>query len=87
MLEDAQGVLSSEGGFAVDEDVRLAIYVGSPGDGLVIGEVASIRLEDTFAKVQSRDDETTYMVPYDNLHSVAVRAPSGASAGRRAGFS
>ena len=85
MLEGASGVSASKDGFAMEDGGRLSIYVGR-GDSLVIGNVVGVSLDDSFAVFASKEDDTTYMVAYENLLAISVQPPTGAES-RRTGFS
>lgn len=86
MLDTATGVDRKGDQYTVSEGHRVSLYIGEPGQGMEVSEVASVKLLDTFCEVTSGEPRATYYVEYSSLQGLSVRAPTGAS-GRRAGFS
>ena len=86
MLEAAPGVERNGDAYTVADGYVVSVYIGDPGQGMEVSEVAGLRLQAAFCEATSREHSTVHFVEYSSLHGLCVRPPSGGG-GRRAGFS
>ena len=87
ILELAPGVTASKNRFEVAEHHRLTLYIGEPGQAMVVPEVAACVFEDGFLRVETRDTGTHLFFEYAAVHGVSDRPPAASAGARRAGFS
>lgn len=86
ILGRAPGVKHAKNRYEVSKDHRLTFYLGQPGRAMVVPDVASCALEETYLEIQSRDDGAVFFAMFDAVEAIAVR-PSSAPAEKRTGFS
>jgi len=87
MLELAPGVTASKNRYEVAEAHRLTLYIGEPGQAMIVPEVAVCVLEDHFLHIETRDTGTHLFFEYESVHGVSDRPPAGSTPPRRTGFS
>ncbi len=86
VFEKLEGVKkAADAGYEVPEELRVSMYLGTPGEGMVINQVETCRLGDTLLEVSSRESGTLFFIAYEDLRAVSCRVPKS-TAGRRTGF-
>jgi hypothetical protein len=85
ILSRAGGVKYEDGRFDVEKGHHVSIYVGQPGQAMVVSDVAGGKLEEGFVEIITRETRTTSFLAYDAVHAVSTRPPEEEEK-RRAGF-
>ncbi len=62
-----------------------SVYVGQPGQAMVVGDVVAITPEEEFVEIETKDTGARLFVTYDAIHGISDR-PTTPTAERRAGF-
>jgi len=86
LLSSAPGVQQTGDTFEVADGHHLTLYVGRPGQAMVVGEVTHGAFEDGILRVTTRPEGTLYWIELDALHGVALEPPAPERE-RRTGFS
>ena len=71
--------------FDVGAGHHVALYVGQPGQAMVIGDIGTLSLESDVLMAQTRETATAHYLAYDDVHALTHRAPERKQ-DRRAGF-
>ncbi len=85
VLEKADGLSTNGGSFEVEEEHALNLYLGQPGQAMVVRDVQKLEPMDAFLAVVTREPEATYYVEYAEVHALSTTPPEEKSE-RRAGF-
>jgi hypothetical protein len=86
ILGKAPGLKASKAHYEVSEDHRLSVFLGEPGQAMVLRDVASCELLDHCIALVSREDGAITYLTYDAVHGLSVRPPAALADQRRAGF-
>ncbi len=85
ILARADGVTLTDGRFEVGEKHHLSVYVGQPGQAMVMSDIAKGELVEGFLEIVTRETRTKSFLAYDAVHAVSTRPPDEEEK-RRAGF-
>jgi len=85
ILQDAPGVTVDGDAVSADAERGLNLYVGQPGQAMVIRDVADMKLADDYVSASTRDGKATFYVACDEIHALSTVPPKDKSE-RRAGF-
>ena len=80
ILQSAAGVKKDGRAYRAGEEVRLALYVGEPGNAMVINDVRGLDLAADFLVVDAGAKGKLYL-SYEAVHALAERNPDNAKAG------
>lgn len=83
-LKRAPGIDGSKNTFRVAADHRVAVYLGTPGQAMIVGEVETIALAGAIVEITTREASSVFVAP-EHVAAISVRAPSKATP-KRAGF-
>ena len=72
ILESAKGCQKDNNGFKLKQGHQLAVFLGKPGNAMVIGDVQSIVLKNDFLEIGSKNQTVVY-VSYDAVHAISDR--------------
>lgn len=86
ILGNAPGVEREGDAFKTASGHRLSFYVGQPGQAMVIGDVVTCQLQDSYLELVTRETGATIYLAYDAIHGLSRRPPDPKEE-RRAGFS
>lgn len=70
ILERIKGCQKDSSGFRTKQGHRVAVYLGKPGNAMVVDEVQSIVLENGFLEIGSKNQTVVY-VSYDAVHAIS----------------
>ena len=85
VLESADGICTTDGKFEVEEEHGLNLYLGQPGQAMVVRDVRRLEPADAFLAVVTGEPEATYYLEYGEVHALSTIPPEEKS-DRRAGF-
>jgi len=85
ILQDAPGVTINGDDVTADPERGLNLYVGQPGQAMVIRDVSEMRLTENYISASTRDGKATFYVSCDEVHALSTVPPKDKSE-RRAGF-
>ena len=80
ILQSAAGMKKHGDGYRAGEDVRFALYLGEPGNAMVINDVRAVALADDFLVVDAGAKGKLYL-SYEAVHALAERDPESARIG------
>ncbi|MBN1654998.1 MAG: hypothetical protein JXA30_14610 [Deltaproteobacteria bacterium] len=81
ILQSARGCQKDHAGFKVKEGHQIELYLGKPGNAMVIGDVLSIVLRDGYLEISAKNDALFY-VGYDAVHAISDKLNSGSRSSR-----
>jgi hypothetical protein len=84
ILRSAKGIAEKNGVFRVPTDHRVAVYLGTEGNGMVVNQVEEIKLEDAFVTLSTAEIGQVY-AEYGTVYAVSVKPPKP-NAPSKAGF-
>ena len=85
ILENAPGLTADDGGFDVEKEHGLKLYVGQPGQAMVLRDVRRLEPHDAFLAAVTGEPDATYYLEYAEIHALSTTPPEEKSE-RRAGF-
>lgn len=83
VLQKSHGIEKNKDLYKVPEALRLSLYIGQPGQAMVINEVESLSISDLIYAQCA--DQTHWYIELEAIHAVCVRRLEENKA-RRAGF-
>jgi hypothetical protein len=86
ILQSASGLKKEGEVFRASEEVHFSVYLGEPGNAMVINDVREVSLEDDFLVLDAGAKGKLYL-SYEAVHALGERTADGArAAGGGVGF-
>jgi len=70
ILESAKGCQKDASGFKTKQGHQVAVYLGKPGNAMVLGDVQSVVLKNGFLEIGLKNQTVVY-VSYDAIHAIS----------------
>ncbi len=70
ILESAKGCQKDNNGFKTKQGHQVSVYLGKPGNAMVVGDIRSIVLKNGFLEIGSKNQTVVY-VSYDAVHAIS----------------
>ncbi len=80
ILQSAAGIKKDGSGYRAGEEVRFSLYLGEPGNAMVINDVRAVSLANDFLVVDAGAKGKLY-VSYEAVHALAERDPESVRTG------
>jgi hypothetical protein len=80
ILQSAPGMKQEEDGFRAEEENRFALYLGEPGNAMVVNDIRGITLADDYLVIDAGAKGRLYL-SYETVHALGERDAEGVRAG------
>jgi hypothetical protein len=70
ILESAKGCQKDSSGFKTKQGHQVDVYLGKPGNAMVVGDVQSIVLKNGFLEIGAKNQTVVY-ASYDAVHAIS----------------